>query len=146
MKKTHIFGLIIIAIAVVILVSTGTDASTYVDFGVAENMAKDGSAEKVHVVGKLKKDAGGNVTGMNYNLVIDANHFEFTLVDNKGREQKVVYDAPKPQDMDRSEQVVIIGNMEGQVFKCEKILLKCPSKYQDGNVDFKEVEKPASKS
>ena len=108
-------------------------------------MAKEGSADKVHVVGKLKKDASGKVTGMNYNAALDANHFEFMLIDNNGREQKVVYDAPKPQDMDRSEQVVIIGNMEGQVFKCEKILLKCPSKYQDGKVDFKEVEKPVAK-
>jgi len=40
MKKTHIIGLIVIAIAVAILVSTGTEASTYVDFSVAENMAK----------------------------------------------------------------------------------------------------------
>ncbi len=145
MKKTHILGLIIIAIAVVILVSTGTDASTYVDFSVAENMAKEGNTDKVHVVGKLKKDATGSIVGMNYNPALDANYLEFTLVDNKGREQKVVYDAPKPQDMDRSEQVVIIGNMEGQVFKCESILLKCPSKYQDGKVEFKEVQKPVAK-
>jgi cytochrome c-type biogenesis protein CcmE len=36
--------------------------------------------------------------------------------------------------------------MEGQVFKCDKILLKCPSKYQEGKVEFKEVEKPAKQS
>ncbi len=139
MKKTHIIGLIVIAIAVAILVSTGTEASTYVDFSVAENMAKAGDNNQVHVVGKLKKDASGNIQDLVYNPTLDANHLEFKLIDNNGREQKVIYNAPKPQDMGRAEQMVIIGNMDGNVFKCEKILLKCPSKYQDGKVEFKEA-------
>lgn len=146
MKITHIIGLVVIAIAVAILVSTGTEASTYVDFGVAEEMAKEGAKEQVHVVGKLNKNAEGKIQDLVYNPALDANHLEFSLTDNKGRTQRVVYNAPKPQDMERSEQVVIIGNMEGQVFKCEKILLKCPSKYQDGKVEFKEVEKPVKQS
>ena len=146
MKKTHIFGLIIIAIAVAILVSTGTEASTYTDFTDAESKAKGGDISQVHVVGKLKKSASGDIEDLIYNPAIDANHLEFTLTDNKGRSQKVVYNAPKPQDLGKAEQIVIIGSMEGQVFKCDKILLKCPSKYQEGKVEFKEVEKPAKQS
>lgn len=146
MKKTHIIGLVVIAIAVAILVSTGTEASTYTDFTDAEMRAKDGDVSQVHVVGKLRKSPSGEIQDIIYNPAIDANHLEFTLTDNKGRSQKVVYNAPKPQDLGKAEQIVIIGNMQGQVFKCEKILLKCPSKYQDGNVEFKEVEKPAKQS
>jgi cytochrome c-type biogenesis protein CcmE len=136
----------VIAIAVAILVSTGTEASTYTDFTVAESMAKEGDANQVHVVGKLKKDASGEIMDLIYNPAIDANHLEFTLTDNKGRSQKVVYNAPKPQDLGKAEQIVIIGSMKGDVFKCDKILLKCPSKYQDGKAEFKEVEKPAKQS
>lgn len=146
MKKTHIFGLIVIAIAVAILVSTGTEASTYTDFTVAENMAKEGDNNQVHVVGKLQKDATGEIMDLIYNPAIDANHLEFTLTDNKGRSQKVVYNAPKPQDLGKAEQIVIIGSMKGEVFKCDKILLKCPSKYQDGKAEFKEVQKPVKQS
>jgi cytochrome c-type biogenesis protein CcmE len=146
MKRTHIFGLIVIAIAVAILVSTGTEASTYTDFTVAESMAKEGDDNQVHVVGKLKKDATGEIMDLIYNPAIDANHLEFTLTDNKGRSQKVVYNAPKPQDLGKAEQIVIIGSMKGDVFKCDKILLKCPSKYQDGKAEFEEVEKPAKQS
>jgi cytochrome c-type biogenesis protein CcmE len=146
MKKTHIIGLVVIAIAVAILVSTGTEASTYTDFTDAEMRAKDGDVSQVHVVGKLRKSPSGEIQDIIYNPAIDANHLEFTLIDNKGRSQKVVYNAPKPQDLGKAEQIVIIGNMEGQVFKCEKILLKCPSKYQDGNAEFKEVEKPVKQS
>jgi cytochrome c-type biogenesis protein CcmE len=146
MKRTHIFGLIVIAIAVAILVSTGTEASTYTDFTVAESMAKEGDNNQVHVVGKLKKDATGEIMDLIYNPAIDANHLEFMLTDNKGRSQKVVYNAPKPQDLGKAEQIVIIGSMKGDVFKCDKILLKCPSKYQDGKAEFKEVEKPMKQS
>ena len=139
MKITHIIALIVIAVAVGIIVSTAGDASTYVTFNEAEVMAKDGDGKSIHVVGKLKKDLAGQILGMAYNPVIDANRFEFLLIDNNNREQKVVYSNPKPQDFDKSEQVVVIGQMQGNYFQCEKILMKCPSKYENGKFEVKEV-------
>ena len=139
MKITHIIALIVIAVAVGIIVSTAGDASTYVTFKEAETMAKDGDGKSIHVVGKLKKDPAGQILGMAYNPVIDANRFEFLLIDNNNREQKVVYSNPKPQDFDKSEQVVVIGQMQGNYFQCEKILMKCPSKYENGKFEVKEV-------
>jgi cytochrome c-type biogenesis protein CcmE len=141
MKNIHIFGIVVIALAIGIIISTATDASTYVDFATAEKMAVDNNNTKIHVVGKLKKDVSGQILGMKYEPAIDANLFEFLLVDNKNIEKKVIYHEPKPQDFGKAEQVVIIGKMDGDIFKCDKILLKCPSKYQDGKVEFKEVKK-----
>lgn len=133
MKKIHLLGIGVIAAAIFILMSTAGDASTYVDFTAAEQLAKNGEDNQVHVVGELKKDpATKQIVGMQYDPAIDANYLAFTLVDEKGREQKVIYNAPKPQDMDKSEKVVIIGSMKGDVFQCDKILLKCPSKYNEG--------------
>ena len=43
MKKTHIFGIIIIAIAVMIIIITAGDASTYVTFTEARKMAGEGN-------------------------------------------------------------------------------------------------------
>ncbi len=145
MKKIHVFGIIIIAIAIGIIMTTAGDASTYVDFSTAEKMAKDGNNAKIHVVGKLKKDASGQIIGMNYNPAVDANRFEFLLVDNNNLEKKVVYNDAKPQDFGKAEQVVIIGKMDGDIFKCDKVLLKCPSKYQDGKAEFEEVKKTSKK-
>lgn len=138
MKLTHILGIIVIALAIGIIVSTAGDASVYTTFSKAEAMAKDGDADMVHVVGKLPKNSSGKITDMLYNPQIDPNHFEFTLVDNENRPQRVVYSSPKPQDFDRSEQVVVIGAMQGDHFQCNKILLKCPSKYQDGKLETTE--------
>lgn len=132
MKKSHILVIIVIAAAIGILVSTAGDASTYVGFGEAYEMATAGNKKDIHVVGELTKDAAGNVIGIEPG--VDKVSFSFTLVDENGKKQKVEYAEPMPQDFTKSEKVVVIGRYEGDVFKASKILLKCPSKYQEQNV------------
>ena len=138
MKKIQIFGLVIIAIAIGIIITTAGDASTYVDFAKASTMAKDGDSESIHVVGKLKKDGAGNILEMEYNPAVDPNYFAFTLIDNSNVAQKVIYKSSKPQDFDKSEQVVVVGKMQNGAFAAEKILMKCPSKYEEGKLETTE--------
>ncbi len=71
---------------------------------------------------------------MQYDPLIDPNYFTFILVDTNQLEQHVVYFNPKPQDFERSEQVVITGNMQKDMFVADKILLKCPSKYTENEI------------
>jgi cytochrome c-type biogenesis protein CcmE len=142
MKITHIFGIIVIVVAIAVIVSTTNDVSTYVTFKEATEMASSGKAGKVHIVGTLKKDAAGHITEMSYQPEIDPNHFTFTLVDRNNEAKTVVYDNPKPQDFERSEQVVVIGSMQNGEFVASKILMKCPSKYQE--TELKETGKQAS--
>ena len=144
MKKIQIFGLIVIAAAIGIIVSTAGDASTYVDFSKAKEMASSGDDESIHVVGRLKKNTSGQILEMDYQPEIDPNYFSFTLVDNNNVAQKVVYKSTKPQDFDKSEQVVVIGKMQNGTFAAEKILMKCPSKYENGKLET--TEATASKS
>lgn len=131
MKIGYIIGIVVIGIAIAIIVSTAGDASTYVDFKEAKQMSSDGRQSKVHVVGKLAKDSSGAIVGMKYIPQLDPNYFEFQLVDMNGQMQKVIYSNPKPADFERSEQVVVIGTMKDGAFVCDKILMKCPSKYQE---------------
>lgn len=131
MKISHIIAILVIAVSIGIIVSTAGDASTYVCFKDAYELAGEGENKKVHVVGRLKKDHQGNIVGMHYNPVIDPNHFEFVLIDNNQQEQTIIYNNPKPQDFEKSEQIVIIGNIQSDLFLAEKILMKCPSKYED---------------
>lgn len=135
MKKIHIFGVAIIAVAIGIIVSTAGDASTYVNFTQAAELAQSGDNGSIHVVGKLKKDANGQIVEMAYQPELDPNYFVFKLLDNNNLEQKVIYRSPKPQDFDKSEQVVVIGRMEKDHFEAEKILLKCPSKYNNEKLE-----------
>ena len=130
MKKKYILGIVLIAAAVAVVVSTTGNASTYVTFREAREIAKAGKG-KVHVVGKLKKDASGAVTGIDNSAVTS---FSFTMIDNSGEERKVFYKEPQPPDFEKSEQIVVIGSMKGDIFIADKILMKCPSKYQNKEI------------
>lgn len=130
MKKSHILGIVIIAVAITVIISTAGDASSYVTFEEAYAQ-KDGG---VHVVGQLKKDAKGHVVGIQ--PAENKLSFSFIMVDNDGEEQTVYYNEPMPNDFFRSEQVVVIGGYQGETFVADKILLKCPSKYQEEEVEI----------
>lgn len=132
MKKSHIFIIIIIAVAIAIIISTGNDASTYASFSDAYQMASSGNTTSIHVVGELKKDGLGNVVGIYEGN--DKVSFTFMLIDENQREQLVQYNEPMPADFTKSEKVVVIGHYTGEIFVAEKILLKCPSKYQEESV------------
>lgn len=123
MKKTQIIIIAFIAVAIGAIITTYGDASTYEGFDVAQK----NQDKEYHVVGVLNKEKPRV-----YNPQIDANLFTFFLIDEKGVESKVIYRAPEPADFERSEKVVIIGKMNGEVFEANKILLKCPSKYNEG--------------
>lgn len=129
MKKSHIIAIVVIAVAIGIFIGTAGDASTYVTFDEAYKMASTGNTTSIHVVGELKKDEGGNIAGIEKSP--DNLSFTFILVDDNGKEQKVYYNEPIPPDFKRSEKVVVIGSYQGDIFVAKKILLKCPSKYQE---------------
>lgn len=129
MKKTHIIAILIIAAAIAIIVSTAGDASTYVSFDQAYQMASTGNTTSIHVVGELKKGPDGAVVGLAPSP--DMLSFSFVLVDEARKEQTVYYNEPMPPDFTRSEKIVVIGGFQGERFVASKILLKCPSKYQE---------------
>jgi len=129
MKKTHIIAILVIAAAIAIIVSTAGDASTYVSFDQAYQMASSGNTNSIHVVGELKKGPDGSVVGLESSA--DRLSFSFILVDEAKKEQTVYYSEPMPPDFTRSEKIVVIGGYQGDRFVASKILLKCPSKYQE---------------
>jgi cytochrome c-type biogenesis protein CcmE len=138
MKKGHIIGLGIIAIAIVIIMTSIGDASSYESFATALEMKEEGEDKAIHVVGKLQKDAAGQVAGIE--VRDDKTSFTFLLVDNEGTTQKVFYNEPVPADFHLSEQVVVIGAYRNkEIFVADKILMKCPSKYQETDVQAAEM-------
>jgi cytochrome c-type biogenesis protein CcmE len=123
MKKIHIIGIVIIAVAIGALVATLGNTSTYADF--TEAMANPDT--EFHVVGKLDK-----LKPTEYDPKVNTDEFTFYMLDNKNVEKKVILHKNKPQDFERSEQIVLIGKMQGEEFHANEILMKCPSKYNDG--------------
>jgi Cytochrome c-type biogenesis protein CcmE len=131
MKKLPLIviaGIIISGIA--IMVSAMKDVSTYATFAEAES-----SGRTVKVVGELARDQE-----MHYDPLVDPNYFTFFIKDRLGEARKVVLKAEKPQDFERSEQIVVTGKMREGDFVASDILMKCPSKYKDEEVYIKSAE------
>jgi cytochrome c-type biogenesis protein CcmE len=120
MKTIHIIIILVLVVAVGVVITTLSDASTYSDFGEASKSP----GKELHIIGKLDK-----TKPVEYDAQKDANHFAFYLIDDKGIEKKVIYKNTKPQDFEKSEKVVVIGSMQGEEFHATSLLLKCPSKY-----------------
>jgi cytochrome c-type biogenesis protein CcmE len=128
MKKSHIIAIAIVAVAIGILISASKDVTTYANF---EQAAKSG--DKVKLVGQLVKDKP-----VEYNPEVDPDKMSFYLRDDKGQVRRVILHAGKPQDFERSEQIVLTGAMQGETFAASDMLLKCPSKYKDQEIYVRE--------
>ncbi len=124
MKKSHLLAIGIVAIAIGILITASKDVTTYSDFNQATQ-----SGERVKLVGQLVKDRP-----VDYNPEKDPNYLAFYLKDEKGEVRQVVLRAAKPQDFERSESIVLTGQMQGETFEASDMLLKCPSKYKDQEI------------
>jgi len=122
MKKSHIVGILIIAFAIAILISSMGSNSTYANFD--ESIKNEGSSYTV--IGNLVKDKE-----MVYNPKMNANVFSFYMKDKEGKVMKVVLNEPRPTDFEKSEDIVVKGSVRGNTFYATNILLKCPSKYTD---------------
>ncbi len=123
MKKLHVIGIVVIAVAIGVIFVSLKNTSTYADF----TEAISNPEKEFHVVGKLDKNQP-----QVYDPKVNADQFLFTLIDNKGVSKQVVLHKSKPQDFEKSEQIVLIGKMEGGEFHANDILMKCPSKYNNG--------------
>ncbi len=121
MKRAHIIAFVVIAVAIGILISASRDVTTYANFAQATQ-----SGDRVKLVGQLVKDRP-----VEYNPEKDPNYLAFYLRDGADDVRRVVLRAGKPQDFERSEEIVLTGHMQGETFEASDMLLKCPSKYKD---------------
>ncbi|HMC98610.1 MAG TPA: cytochrome c maturation protein CcmE [Ferruginibacter sp.] len=133
MKKTHIVILVGIAALIMgLIVFSASDFSTYDTI----SGAKKKPGKYLHIIAKIDKSQP-----IVYDAVKDPNYLSFVAMDSLGGSAKVIYHKGKPQDLEKSETLVIAGTMKNDQFECDNILLKCPSKYKD---DKKQLENTVS--
>jgi cytochrome c-type biogenesis protein CcmE len=122
MKKIHI--ILIVAIAAIMglmVVSLMGESRTYASFEeAAENPEKS-----YDIIGTLD-----TTRAIVYDAKVNAERFSFYMYDQDKKLQKVVVNQPKPQDFERSAQVVASGKSVNGEFVASGVLLKCPSKYE----------------
>lgn len=134
MKSLHIVALVLIAVAIAVIAISTSQYTSYEGF----EKAFENKGKIYKIVGTLDTSKA-----MDYSPEINPNLFSFYMLDNEGVSSKVVYYDAKPQDFEKSEQLVVTGKSLENEFLAEEILMKCPSKYVEddiGLVDAKNVE------
>lgn len=124
MKKIPIIISLLVVGAVVLFLTAADQIGTYSTFSKAQS-----SHSTAHIVGELQLDME-----MHYDPQIDPNYFSFYAKDQDGRIEKVVFIGSKPQDFERTEQIVMTGRFKENAFVATEILTKCPSKYKDEEI------------
>ena len=118
MKKKWIIGAIIIVLAGVWVFSSFNDSLTaYVSFDEAKKYDR-----RVQVVGTIIRD------DVSYDS--DSLQLVFNIKDEKGEMLPVVYTGTMPGNFDQATKIVCKGKYTDGRFHADKLLLKCPSKYQ----------------
>lgn len=127
MKITQIVLLVLIVAAIAALISlmpkSGVSSLSSYET-IASAKAKEG--KYVHLVARLDK-----TQPIEYDAVKNPNYLRFTAKDSVGNTVKVIYRNAKPDNLEHSERLVLKGKMQGDVFECNDIMMKCPSKYTD---------------
>lgn len=123
MKISSIVILAAIAIfAVALGVNFAGNTSLYTVFPAAKK-----SGDNVHIVGQWVDREQAS-----YDNTRDL--FRFVLQDTLGNKAWVEYNDPQPQNFEQAERVVVIGQYKDNAFHADKIVMKCPSKYEETEV------------
>jgi cytochrome c-type biogenesis protein CcmE len=119
MKKGPIVTAIVAGLAMTGVVAAFLgSASPYVTVA----QAKQSDGDRLHLMGDIVKDTT-HTDFKNGTLL-------FQLRDPEGATITVRHRGERPANMGEATQVVAIGGMKGSEFVSEKLLLKCPSKYE----------------
>lgn len=118
-KKILVFIVALVLLVIAILSLSDDLFSPYVTFEYAEKHP----GKYVQVIGKRAKDT---------EVVHNDSGFTFTLADESGNKLTAFHNGVKPQNFEHTEQVVVLGkySADKKIFEADKVLVKCPSKYQ----------------
>lgn len=118
MKKGYLVAAVLAGAFLVLGVTSFKKTLTpYVSFDVAQK-----TRGSVQVMGSLEKGSES------YDA--DKQQLSFSILDEHGRDLPVVYRGIKPANFRDALSIVAIGRYESGALHAEKLLVKCPSKYQ----------------
>jgi len=118
MKIKHLIGGILIGFCIAVgIFSLRSSMTPYVSFSEARQ-----SDRVVQVAGSLVEDTT--------ELDRDTGQYRFVLKDSEGVSMKVATDDNLPANFQESTTVVAIGTYNNGRFEADRVLVKCPSKYE----------------
>lgn len=134
-KKTKfIVGGVMVVLAVVYLIYAGLANNAAYFLTVDELYAKGTTIENrtVRVAGQV--DAA-TINFNNRDLILN-----FDVTSETGERLPVVFNGPKPDQMREGAEAILEGKYDGQIFTAQSLLLKCPSRYEEGTIEEVQLE------
>jgi cytochrome c-type biogenesis protein CcmE len=133
-KIKFIVGGVSIALAIVYLIFTGIQSTATYFLTVDELYAK-GEAHYNRPVRVSGKVDGDTVEFNNRDLILT-----FDITSETGERLPVVFNGPKPDQMRHEAEAILEGKYDGEAFIAQSLLLKCPSRYEEGTIEEIQVE------
>ena len=93
-----------------------SNLTPYVTF----DQARSAKTASVQVMGSLDKASIKNQMG----------GLKFDLISKEGDRMSVAFEQAKPANFEQAIEVTAIGRYDGATFRADRLLVKCPSKYQ----------------
>ncbi len=119
MKTKLIIGVAIIAVFSAFAIhSFRSTLNPYVTF-----------AEAAQAPGTVQ--VSGYLTGEKIGYDLNSGELAFYLQDEEGTRVPVRYAGARPTNLEHADSIVVIGRMEEDVFRAQRLLVKCPSKYEE---------------
>jgi len=134
-KKTKfIVGGVVITLAILYLIYTGIQSTSAYFLTIDELHAKGEAIHNrtVRVSGKVDE---ATIDFDNRDLLL-----AFEITSETGERLPVVFNGPKPDQMRHDAEAIIEGKYTGQSFEAQTLLLKCPSRYEEGVIEEVQVE------
>jgi cytochrome c-type biogenesis protein CcmE len=133
-KIKFIIGGVMIALAIVFLIYTGVQSTA----------AYFLTVDELHAKGETIYNRTVRVSGKVDAKTIDFNNRDlilaFDVTNDTGDRIHVVFNGPKPDQMREGAEAILEGKYDGEIFTAQSLLLKCPSRYEEGTIEEIEVE------
>ena len=133
-RTKFILGGTVLVLALIYLVYTGIQSTAAYFLTIDELYAK-GTAmhdRTVRVSGKVDE---ATINFNNRDLIL-----KFEVMSESGERLPVVFNGPKPDQMREGAEAILEGKYDGEIFTAQSLLLKCPSRYEEGTIEEVQVE------
>jgi cytochrome c-type biogenesis protein CcmE len=133
-KAKFIVGGVVIALAIVYLIYTGVQSTA----------AYFLTVDELHAKGEAMRNRTVRVSGKVDETTIDFNNRDlilaFDVTSESGQRLHVIFNGPKPDQMREGADAILEGKYDGQTFTAQSLLLKCPSRYEEGAIEEIQVD------
>jgi cytochrome c-type biogenesis protein CcmE len=112
-------------------VITGVTAFSAVAFVMLSNSSRYVSISEARKTTENNLHLKGNLVKESLQVDVSNAIINFTIKDENGDAMNVVHHGLPPANMGEATEVVAVGGMVGDHFESNKLLTKCPSKYNE---------------